>query len=108
MTTLTSFSWDGPSLDSWLSLPERTPEPISDSLLRPSNTFTMKEVQFQSTAVTASSPGQIMLNHSKAQGLSKLDWLELKPIIRELYQEQKQTLKQLAAYIQEHHGVKPT
>ena len=40
--------------------------------------------------------------------LSKSAWEELKPTIRNLYLDQTQTLKQLAEYIQEHHGFKPT
>jgi len=40
--------------------------------------------------------------------LSKSAWEELKPTIRNLYLDQTQTLKQLAKYIQEHHGVKLT
>jgi hypothetical protein len=40
--------------------------------------------------------------------LSKSAWEELKPTSRNLYLDQTQTLRQLAEYIQEHHGVKPT
>jgi hypothetical protein len=40
--------------------------------------------------------------------LSKQGWQELKPIIRQMYLDENQTLKQLAEYMQEHYGVKPT
>jgi hypothetical protein len=40
--------------------------------------------------------------------LSKQSWEELKPTIRQLYLNENRTLKQLAEYIHELHGVKPT
>jgi hypothetical protein len=47
-------------------------------------------------------------NSSKPQGLTKKDWNDLKPTVRELYLDQGQTLKQLAKYLEEHHGFRPT
>jgi hypothetical protein len=52
-------------------------------------------------------PGMAALT-TGSRMLSKQGWEELKPTIRHLYLDQNRTLKQLAEYIQEHHGVKPT
>jgi len=44
---------------------------------------------------------------SSRRPFSKEDWDELKPTIKHLYLDQKRTLKQLAEYLQDHHGFKP-
>jgi hypothetical protein len=41
------------------------------------------------------------------RALSKDEWEDLKPIIKHMYLDRKQTLKQLAEYLQDHHGFKP-
>lgn len=47
-------------------------------------------------------------NSSNSQGLAKKNWNDLKSTIRELYLDQGQTLKQLAKYLEEYHGLRPT
>ncbi|KAN0110020.1 hypothetical protein V8E51_006407 [Hyaloscypha variabilis] len=47
-------------------------------------------------------------NSSRPQSLAKQNWNDLKSTIRELYLDQGQTLKQLANYLEEHHGFRPT
>jgi hypothetical protein len=75
----------------------------------------MDDVPFQNTAPTASSltcdisyeeamPSLLSRNMT----LSKKDWEDLKPTIRELYLDQGQTIKQLTKYLEEHHRFKPT
>jgi Clr5 domain len=44
----------------------------------------------------------------RPQSLAKKDWDGLKPKIRELYLDQKQTIQQVAKYLEEHYGFRPT
>jgi hypothetical protein len=47
-------------------------------------------------------------DHPQIRGFSKRDWADLKPIIRNLCLDQGQTLEQLAKYLEDNHGYKPT
>ena len=70
---------------------------------------------FQNTAPTASSltcdiqyEAAMLSFPSRTIMPAKKDWEDLKPTIRELYLGQGQTLQQLAKYLEERHGFKPT
>jgi hypothetical protein len=69
----------------------------------------MEWMQSQNDVVAASSLAPVVqLIPPPRQGFSKGDWAEVKETIRELYLDQGQTLLQLAQYLQENHGFKPT
>jgi hypothetical protein len=69
----------------------------------------MENYQLQRDVTTASSlPGVIQPDRPQTRGFSKRDWADLKPIIRNLYLDQGQTLEQLAKYLEDNHGYKPT
>jgi hypothetical protein len=69
----------------------------------------MEDVRFQNDAPAALHLSDTLdRNSSKPQGLAKKNWNDLKPTVRELYLDQGQTLKQLAKYLEEHHGFRPT
>jgi hypothetical protein len=69
----------------------------------------MEDVRFQNDVPTALHLGDTLdQNISKPQGHAKKNWNDLKPTIRELYLDRGQTLKQLAKYLEEHHGFRPT
>ena len=67
----------------------------------------IKSMPTSSSLGHASLPQMDVLT-SGSHMLSKQGWEELKPIIRQLYLDENQTLKQLAEYMQEQHGIKPT
>jgi hypothetical protein len=46
-------------------------------------------------------------NHIPGRDISREDWEQLKPIIRTLYLEQRQTLAEVAKRIECDHGFKP-
>jgi hypothetical protein len=69
----------------------------------------MEDVRFQNDVPTALRLSDTLnRNISKPQGPAKKNWNDLKPTIRELYLDQGQKLKQLAKYLEEHHGFRPT
>jgi hypothetical protein len=69
----------------------------------------MEDVRFQNDVPAALYLSDALnRNSSKPQGLAKKNWDDLKPTIRELYLDQGQTLKQLAKYLGEHYGFRPT
>jgi hypothetical protein len=68
----------------------------------------MEGVQYQNDVLAASLAPVVQLIPPPRQGFSKRDWAEVKETIRELYLNQGQTLLQLARYLQENHGFKPT
>jgi hypothetical protein len=65
--------------------------------VQPFATKPSQQVQLATDTITAAS-----------RMLSKQRWEELKPTIRHLYLDHNRTLKELAEYIQENHGIKPT
>jgi hypothetical protein len=69
----------------------------------------MEDVRFQNDVPAALHLSDTLdRNSSKSQVLAKENWNNLKPTIRELYLDQGQTLKQLAKYLEEHYGFRPT
>ena len=69
----------------------------------------MEDARFQNDVPAALQISDALnRNSSKPQGLAKKNWTDLKPTVRELYLNQGQTLKQLAKYLEEHHGFRPT
>ncbi|PMD62968.1 uncharacterized protein K444DRAFT_661992 [Hyaloscypha bicolor E] len=69
----------------------------------------MEGVQSQNNVLVVSSLAPVVqLIPPPRQGFSKGDWAEVKETIRELYLDQGHTLLQLAQYLQENHGFKPT
>jgi hypothetical protein len=73
------------------------------------NVFRMEYVPFQNDVPAALHLSDTLdRNSSKPQSLAKKNWNDLKSTIRELYLDQGQTLKQLAKYLEEYHGLRPT
>lgn len=69
----------------------------------------MEDVRFQNDGPAALRLSDALdRSSSRPQALAKINWNNLKPTIRELYLDQGQTLKQLAKYLEEHHGFRPT
>jgi uncharacterized protein YdaU (DUF1376 family) len=69
----------------------------------------MENEHLQNDVPTASPlPHVIPPDRPQVRGFSKKDWADLKPIIRNLYLDQGQTLEQLAKYLEDNHGYKPT
>ena len=69
----------------------------------------MENEHFQIDVPIASSlPCVIQPDRPQLRGFSKKDWADLKPTIRNLYLDQGQTLEQLAKYLEDNHGYKPT
>jgi hypothetical protein len=73
------------------------------------NVFRMEDVRFQTGLPVALHLSDTLdRNSSKPHSLAKKNWDDLKPTIRELYLNQRQTLKQLAKYLEEHYRFRPT
>ncbi|KAE9362850.1 hypothetical protein N431DRAFT_551067 [Stipitochalara longipes BDJ] len=69
----------------------------------------MEQVGFQNDVPAALRLNDTLdKNRSRPHGLTKRDWDDLKPKIRELYLDQRQTLQQVAKYLEEQYGWKPT
>lgn len=69
----------------------------------------MENEHFQNDVPTASSPPRVVQSdRPQTRWFSKKDWAGLKPIIHNLYLGQGQTLEQLAKYLEDNHGYKPT
>jgi hypothetical protein len=72
----------------------------------------MENDHFQNDGPTASSLLRVIQpdrrDRPRLRAFSKKDWADLKPIIRKLYLDQGQTLEQLAKYLEDNHGYKPT
>jgi hypothetical protein len=69
----------------------------------------MEGVQSQNNVLVASSLAPVVQHIPPPRpGFSKGDWAEVKETIRELYLGQGQTLLQLAQYLLENHGFRPT
>jgi len=73
------------------------------------NVSGMEDIQFEHDVPVALHLSDALdRNSSRPQSLAKQNWNDLKPTIRELYLDQGQTIKQLAKYLEENHGFRPT
>ena len=62
----------------------------------------------QISPFTQAGPEKLPEMNARRNKYSKQQWLELKPIIKQLYIDEGQTFSKVAEYLQEYHGFTPT
>jgi hypothetical protein len=60
------------------------------------------------SASVSASASSTRANRRRGSAVSQEDWVELKPLVRSLYLDQRYTLSQVAEYLEKHHGFRPT